>query len=138
MVSTNYFNEKLTSTVVGPRYRWIYFISYWRQFSESCLSTANLTNLVSTANRPGHISTANLANLVSTANLTGHVSTANLVNLVSTANLTGFVSTAEYYELGFNCQLAESTISTNYFNAQLTSTVIGLGCYGVYISARLL
>jgi hypothetical protein len=79
------------------------------------VSTANLVNLVSTANLAGLVSTANLVNLVSIANLAGLVSTANLANHISTANLAGLVS-------------------TSYLTTQLGSTVIGLGTVG-YISS---
>ena len=88
------------------------------------ISTANLADLVSTANLSGLISTQNLDGLVSTANLAKLISTANLANLVSTANLVGLVSSANLRGL----------LSTSFFDAQITSSLNGLGTLG-YISS---
>ena len=97
------------------------------------ISTQNLDGLVSTANLAKLISTANLANLVSTANLVGLVSTANLVGLVSTANLVGLVSTANLVGLVSSANL-RGLLSTSFFDAQITSSLNGLGTLG-YISS---
>ena len=113
----------------------------------SLISTANLANVVSTANLTGLISTANLKSLISTANLTSLVSTANLANVVSTANLTGLISTANLTSLISTANLASlistanlinlvsttnlsGLVSTTFFDARLTSSLLGLGTIG--------
>ena len=97
------------------------------------ISTANLADLVSTANLSGLISTQNLDGLVSTANLAKLISTANLANLVSTANLANLVSTANLVGLVSSANL-RGLLSTSFFDAQITSSLNGLGTLG-YISS---
>ena len=97
------------------------------------VSTANLSGLISTQNLDGLVSTANLAKLISTANLANLVSTANLANLVSTANLVGLVSTANMVGLVSSANL-RGLLSTSFFDAQITSSLNGLGTLG-YISS---
>ena len=140
----------LTSTVVG-----LGTIGY--------ISSAALTNLVSTANLIGLVSTSYLTSqltstvvglgtigYVSSAALTNLVSTANLIDLVSTSYLTsqltstvvglgtvGYVSSAALTNLVSTANLI-GLVSTSYLTSQLTSTVVGLGTVGYVSTSQLL
>jgi anti-anti-sigma regulatory factor len=118
-VSTSYLTSQLTSTVIG-----LGTVGY--------ISSASLTNLVSTANLLNLVSTSYLTSqLTSTViglGTVGYISSASLTNLVSTANLVNLVSTANLVNL----------VSTTYLTSQLTSTVVGLGTVGYVSTAALI
>jgi len=87
------------------------------------VSTANLTNLVSTS-----YFTSQLASTVIGLGTAGYISSAGITtlppDLVSTANLTGLISTANLINL----------VSTSYLATQFGSTIVGLGTAG-YVSS---
>ena len=156
LVSTSFFDSRITSTVIG-----LGTTGYLSSIGTlifpgglistanlaTLVSTANLATLVSTANLAGLVSTANLSHLVSTANLAGLVSTANLSDLVSslnlsdlvstanlsglvsTANLSGLVSTANLVGLVSTANLV-GLVSSSFFDSQITSSITGLGTVG--------
>ena len=95
-------------------------------FFTNLVSTANLADLVSTANFANLISTANLVDLISTANLADLISTANLADLVSTANLADLISSANLIDLVSTANLADLISSANLIDLVSTANLADL------------
>ena len=126
LVSTSFFDSRITSTVIGLGTTGYLSSIGTLIFPGGLISTANLATLVSTANLATLVSTANLATLVSTANLAGLVSTANLSHLVSTANLAGLVSTANLSDLVSSLNLSDLVSTANLSGLVSTANLSGL------------